>query len=305
MSFYAIFCPFSQLTTQKIKILKLKKTSGDIITLHIFTVNGNYRYDVWFLRYGAKQTISCHSGPFFALLHPMHPENQIFGKMNDACEDIVIVQMCTINESHDVWFLRYEMQQTEFLVILDHFLPFYPRPHNNPKNQNFEKLKKRPGGIIILHTCTINDNHMMYSSWDMKYDRQNFLSLWTVFLPFYYPNNPKNQNFEKKWNKSLQILSFYTCTINGNHITYCSWDMKHDGQNFLSFWTVFCHFTSVNPKNQNFEKLKKRPEDIIILHMHAAINENQMYCSWNVEHDRLFCHFGPFFALLSHPTPKI
>ena len=184
------------------------------------------------------------------------------------------------------------------------FFAFLPPP-NNPKNQNFEKLKKRPGGIIILHTCTINDNHMMYSSWDMKYDRQNFLSLWTVFLPFYYPNNPKNQNFEKKWNKSLQILSFYTCTINGNHITYCSWDMKHDGQNFLSFWTVFCHFTSVNPKNQNFEKLKKRPEDIIILHMHAAINENQMYCSWNVEHDRLFCHFGPFFALLSHPTPKI
>ena len=37
--------------------------------------------------------------------------------------------------------------------------------------------------------------------------------------------------------------------------------------------------------------------------MHT-INENQMYCSWNVEHDRLFCHFGPFFALLSHPTPK-
>ena len=208
MSFYAIFCPFSQLTTQKIKILKLKKTSGDIITLHIFTINDNYRYDVWFLRYGAKQTISCHSGPFFALLHPMHPENQIFGKMNDACEDIVIVQMCTINESHDVWFLRYEMQQTEFLVILDHFLPFYPRPHNNPKNQNFEKLKKRPGGIIILHTCTINDNHMMYSSWDMKYDRQNFLSLWTVFLPFYYPNNPKNQNFEKNETKVCRYYHF-------------------------------------------------------------------------------------------------
>ena len=85
------------------------------------------------------------------------------------------------------------------------FLPPPPPPPaptpNNPKNQNFEKLKKRPGGIIILQTCTINDNHMMYSSWDMKYDRQNFLSLWTVFLPFYYPNNPKNQNFEKNETK--------------------------------------------------------------------------------------------------------
>ena len=68
LSFWAIFCPFSQLTTQKIKILKLKKISGDII-LHIFTINDNYRYDVWCLGYGAKQTISCHSGPFFLLLY--------------------------------------------------------------------------------------------------------------------------------------------------------------------------------------------------------------------------------------------
>ena len=34
-------------------------------------------------------------------------------------------------------------------VILDHFLPFYPL--NNPKNQNFEKMKKITGDIIILH----------------------------------------------------------------------------------------------------------------------------------------------------------
>ena len=43
LSFWAIFCPFSPLTTQKIKILKLKKTSGDIIILHIFTINDNHR----------------------------------------------------------------------------------------------------------------------------------------------------------------------------------------------------------------------------------------------------------------------
>ena len=49
---------------------------------------------------------------------------------------------------------------TEFFVILGHFLPFYPP--NNPKNQNFEEVKKTPGDIIILHKCTINDSHMMY-----------------------------------------------------------------------------------------------------------------------------------------------
>ena len=67
-------------------------------------------------------------------------------------------------------------------VILDHFFPFYPP--NNPKSQNFEKLKKAPGDIIVLHMCNINDNHLMYSSQDMKCDRQKFLSFWTVFCLF-------------------------------------------------------------------------------------------------------------------------
>ena len=67
------------------------------------------------------------------------------------------------------------------LVILTYFFPFYPP--KNPKNQNFEKRKKAHGDNIILHICTINYN-MMYGSWDMECDTQNFLSLWTVFCPF-------------------------------------------------------------------------------------------------------------------------
>ena len=77
--------------------------------------------------------------------------------------DIITLHMCTINENHMiVCFLRYGVRWTEFFVILDHFLPFYPP--NNPKNQNFEKLKKTPGGIIILHKCTKNHDQMLYCS---------------------------------------------------------------------------------------------------------------------------------------------
>ena len=42
------------------------------------------------------------------------------------------------------------------------FLPFYPT--NNPKNPNFEKLKKMPGDIITLHNCTNNHDHKLYHS---------------------------------------------------------------------------------------------------------------------------------------------
>ena len=56
----------------------------------------------------------------------------------------------------------YGAQQTEFFVMLVHFFLFYPP--NNPKNQNFEKMKKMSRDIIILHMCTVNDNHMIYGS---------------------------------------------------------------------------------------------------------------------------------------------
>ena len=50
----------------------------------------------------------------------------------------------------------------DIFVILNYFLPFYPT--NNPHNQNFEKMRKVCGDIIILYMYTINENHMMYGS---------------------------------------------------------------------------------------------------------------------------------------------
>ena len=68
--------------------------------------------------------------------------------------------------------------------IFCHFEPFFALlPPNNLKNQNFEKMKKHPVDIIILHMCTIHDNHVMCGSRDMKHDKYDFLSFWTVFCP--------------------------------------------------------------------------------------------------------------------------
>ena len=62
--------------------------------------------------------------------------------------------------SYGSWDMEFNGQN--FFVIFDHFLLFYLP--NNPKNLNFEKKKKAPGDIIILHMCTINGNHMMNGS---------------------------------------------------------------------------------------------------------------------------------------------
>ena len=98
-------------------------------------------------------------------------------------------------QSYDVWLLRYGVQQIEFFVVLARFLPCYPP--NNPKNQNFEKMKKPPGNIIILHRCNINDNHMMYCSWDTKHDGQNVLLFWTSFRTFTPLTIPKIKMLKK------------------------------------------------------------------------------------------------------------
>ena len=98
-------------------------------------------------------------------------------------------------QSYNVQFLRYQAWQTEFFVILDHFLPFYPP--NNPKNQNFEKMETTTGDIIILHKCTKNHDHMLYNSLDMACNRCNcYFSFWTIIalLP---PKQPKKSKFEK------------------------------------------------------------------------------------------------------------
>ena len=137
-------------------------------------------------------------------------KNQKFEKMKKITWDIIILQMCTINDDHMIyspWDTEWDGHNFFFLVILGHFLHF--NPPKNPKNQNFEKMKTTPGGIIILHMCTINDHHMMYASWDMECDRQNFFVIPGQFLPFYLTHDWKNQNFEKK-KKTLEISSFCT-----------------------------------------------------------------------------------------------
>ena len=127
--------------------------------------------------------------------------------------DIIIFHMCTINDNHMIMVPEIS-SATEFFVILGYFLPFYPL--NNPKNQNIEKIKNTPTDIIILHKCTTNENQMIYGSSDMKRDRQNFLSFWTIF-PLLLPYGPRKL---KKTTGDIIIL--HKCIKNHDHRLYCS-----------------------------------------------------------------------------------
>ena len=100
-----------------------------------------------------------------------------------------------------------ERNKQNFLSFWTVFCPF-----TSPKdleNENFEKTRKKPGEIVILHMCTINDNHMIYGSWDINCNRQIFLSSWAIFCLFTHLTARKME-ISKKWIKSLEISSLYT-----------------------------------------------------------------------------------------------
>ena len=118
------------------------------------------------------------------------------------------------------------------------------------------------------------------------------------FLPFYPPNNMKNQNFEKLktsednyhfmhvyhkwqsydvwiliecdkqillsfftifWKICLEIFSFYTSLPKIMIMLYCSWDMVHDGCNsYFSFFFYFLPFYTLTAWNMKISKKRKK-----------------------------------------------
>ena len=161
--------------------------------------------------------------------------------------------------SNPVWCMVPEILSITDIIFC-HFGPTFDLlPPNNPKKQNLKKWKKKqPGDIIILHMCTINDNHMMYGSWVIQHDRHIFLSFWTVFFLF-TPLTTKKSKILKKWKKHLEILSFYK--VYHKWQSYDVWFMRY-GAWWIEFFVIldwFLHFYPCkNPQNQNLKSLDSK-----------------------------------------------
>ena len=209
----------------------------------------------------------------------------------------------------EIGILIYGVRQTEFFVIWGHFFPFYST--DDPENQDFKKMKKTSGDVIILYPRIINDNHMTHGCWDVERNEQNFFSFWIIFCRFASITTQKIR-FSKKQKKTTgDIIILHLCTINDNHMMNGSWDMERDGQIFFFILGHFLPFYPTNnPQNQNFEKMKKLFGDIIILHKFAKKHDHMLYCLWHTNTVRcvtdviFIFHFGLFLALLHPWWPK-
>ena len=140
-------------------------------------------------------------------------------------------------QSYNVWFLRYGVWRIIFFFILDRFLLFYPP--KNRVNQNLEKPKKKK-------------NAWRYSFY--KSAPKIMIICYTV------PEDIKTPG---------DIIILYLCTINYNHMMNGSWDMECDGQNFFSFWTIFCPFNPLT--TQKIKILKNWKKCLEVLSFYTCV----------------------------------
>ena len=148
------------------------------------------------------------------------------------------------------WYMKHDRQN-----FLSFWAIFYPFIFLQSRKSKFWKNEKSSRRYYHLHNCTINDNHMLYGSWDINCNRQIFFVIFGHFLPFYPPNSPKNE-ISQNWKKLLEISSFYTNVPKTMIIGYTVpeiWSMTDViiiiMGNFLPF------YPSNSQKNENVKKI--------------------------------------------------
>ena len=217
---------------------------------------------------------------FFVFLPPKHPKNQNLKKWKTLLE-ISSFYTC-VPKTTIIRCMVPEIWRTLKIKIL-------------------KTWKKAPGGIIILYKRTKNHDHMLHCSLDMARSGCNYFPFCGIFCPFTLLTAQKIKIF-KNWKKHLEISSFYInvlkimirwCTVPD---IWCLTDV------IISHFGLFFTFLPPNSqKNQNFEKMRKTPGNINILHMCTKNYDQMMYLSWDMVSDR--CNYFSFWVNFYLFTP--
>ena len=184
----------------------------------------------------------CHFGLFFVLLDPWQPGKSKFWK-NEK-----IIWRChpfthTKIDDH-MMYVPWNTECDRLFVILGHFLHFTPLL--TPIRKIWKNVKKP--SPFALHRCTMNEDHIIYDSWDIRYNKEIFLSFWVIFCPLTLLTTQeikllKTMKKKKKKKKmiNLEILSFETCVP---QMIWCMvpgiWSTT---DRIFLILDHFCHFT--------------------------------------------------------------
>ena len=196
----------------------------------------------------------------FLHFHPLKTPKIIFWKIEKS-----IWRYYHFTHVHYKWL--------SFFVILDCFCPFTPLPLMDsrikifkewtpwqPQKSNFEKLKKAPGGNMILKMC-IYHKWQPHDVWFLSYEawQTKFLVFWTIscyFTPLLtqkikilkkWKNTGEISTcpLQKSWSHDVQFLRYGVLRMDEQtdgwmeKMTYCISSNKHQGR-LLKLETVRC-----------------------------------------------------------------
>ena len=178
-------------------------------------------------------------------------------------------------ESYDVWFMKYGAWQTQFFVILDHFLHFYhpsPPPLTTQKFKNFKKWKNTWRHYHFIHVYHKWQSYDVWFLWYGVWWTECFV-VSDSFLPF-YPPNQKNQKFRK--NEKYTWRYYHFKQVYNKWKSHDVWFLRYEAwtlDHFLPFYTFlqkskfwkaekkvcrYHHFTQVYQKSWSYPILLLR-----------------------------------------------
>ena len=147
--------------------------------------------------------------------------------------------------------------------------------------------------------CTINKDHMIYSFWDITHNGQSFLSFWAIFHPLTFLTTQKFKIL-KKWKNAWR---YHFTLVYQKWQSYDVWFLRHWVQQ-TEFFVILGYFLPFHPIIKP-EKLKFWKNEKKCLEISFYTHVQQMTIIWCMvpelwsTKDRIFCHFGLFFALLT------
>ena len=146
---------------------------------------------------------------------------------------------------------------------------------------------------------TINQDHIMYGSWDIKPKGQSFLSFWSIFSALNLLATPE-----------IKILKKKNITWRYYHFTLMYQQWRSYDVSFLRYqvqqtkcFVILGHVLPFEPPNNPRNKNKKKKKTWRYYHFTVIY---QQWRSFDVSFlkyqgqptDIVFCHFSTFFALL-------
>ena len=192
-----------------------------------------------------------HIGPLFTLSPTWQPRKSKFWNNLKTPGDIIILTHKHHIWKSYVWSLRYGARWTKCFVIWDCFFPFTPLMTQKFKILKKWKTKTKTKTRRHYNFTNVHHKWQSYDKWFLRYGvwQPDFLSFWTICLPFYTPNT-KNQNFEKNEKKNSWTHHHLT-QVYQKSWSYNTLFLRYDA------WQYFCPFTPLTTqKIKIFKKWK-------------------------------------------------